>query len=114
MRHISDLPEELRMRIAACMEHGSLPALHLVSRFWCQAANLAMRQLVLHSSPWPGQEPAEELRMSLIGQKWPNLERLELVPKQLASPDEHCRDLVLTLRPLTQLQDLYLALGALL
>ena len=35
VRYISDLPEELRMRTAACVEHSSLPALRLVSRSWC-------------------------------------------------------------------------------
>ena len=59
---ISDLPEELRVQTAAWVEPGSLPALRLVSRGWNEAANLAMRQLELHNSAWPGQEPAEELR----------------------------------------------------
>ena len=52
--------------------------------------------------------------MRLIGQRWPYLERLVLFLKQLASPDENCRDVISTLRPLTRLQDLKLGIGALL
>ena len=41
----SDLPADLRRQTAACVEHGSLPSLRLVSRDWNEAANLAVRQL---------------------------------------------------------------------
>ena len=45
VQDFSDLPEELRMQTAAWVEHGSLPALRLVSRGWNEAANLYVRQL---------------------------------------------------------------------
>ena len=109
--HISDLPEELRIRTAACVEQGSLPALRLVSRTWCEAANLAKRQLKLD---FPTLDPPQAQKSRLIGQKWPNLERLDLVLDELALPDRRSRDLILALRPLMQLRDLYLVIGALL
>ena len=106
---ISDLPEELRAQTAAWVEHSSLPALRLVSRGWNEAANLAVRQLKRHDSLWP----AQELEMRLIGQRWPNLERLELDEEDaLVEPDEDCRQLMASLTPLTRLQHLSLGMGA--
>ncbi len=43
---ISVLPADLRRQTAAWVEHGSLPALRLVSRAWNEAANLAVRRLL--------------------------------------------------------------------
>ena len=48
MQDIGDLPKELRIQTAAWVEHGSLPALRLVSHAWNEAANLAVRQLKGH------------------------------------------------------------------
>ena len=42
---MSDLPADLRRQTAALVEHGSLPALRLISHDWNEAANLAVRQL---------------------------------------------------------------------
>ena len=56
--------------------------------------------------------------MRLIGQRWPNLERLDLALQQatsgnlLATPDKKCRDLMSSLMPLTRLQHLTLSIGA--
>ena len=105
---LSDLPANLRRQIAALVEHGSLPALRLISRGWNEAANLAVRQL--KRDPWLLPE-----RLRLIGQRWPNLERLELdLQPALAYPDENCRDLISSLMPLMRLQHLSLVTGALL
>ena len=99
---ISDLPADLHRQTAALVEHRSLPALRLVSRGWNEAANLAVRQLY---------SPPAQVR--LVGQRWPNLERLELdLTDALARPDKGCADLMASLMPLTKLEHLSLALGA--
>ena len=100
---ISDLPIELRRQIAALVEHGSLPALRLVSRSWSEAANLAVRQLKWYSH----MEPAHLDRVRLIGQRWPNLEQLDL--DRHMTPNEHCGDLMSSF---SRLQHLSLATGA--
>ena len=100
VQDISDLPADLRRQTAAWVEHGSLPALRLVSRGWNEAANLAVRQLKHHQHLWPA-------NIRLIGQKWPNLEQLDLQTQAaLWSPDKQCRDLMSSLMPLTRLQHL--------
>ena len=68
-----------------------------------------MRQLDLSLTTL---NPAE--KAGLIGQRWPNLERLQLDLDELALPNQKCRDLILTLGPLTRLRDLCLSMGALL
>ena len=103
---INDLPADLRRQIAALVEHGSLPALRLVSRAWNEAANLAVRWLTGRPPQWP----AEVL---LIGQRWPNVEQLNMaITDALWSPDQGCRALILSLRPLMRLQHLRLGMGA--
>ena len=99
---ISDLPEELRMQTAAWVEHGTLPALRLVSRGWNKAANLAVRRL--------GHGLLQPEQMMLLGQRWPNLERLYL--DCYGWPDKYCRDLISFLMPLTRIQGLSLGIGA--
>ena len=99
---ISDLPADMRRQIAALVEHGSLPALRLVRWGWNEAANLAVRQL--------RRRPAQ---VRLVGQRWPNLEWLELeLEHSLLQPDENCRGLISSLMPLMRLQHLSLAMGA--
>ena len=109
LQDISDLPADLRRHTAACVEHGSLPALRLVSRGWSEAANLAVRQLTKkHQHLWPAQ-------LRLIGQRWPNLEQLDLQSQSAVwSPDQKCRNLMASLMPLTKLQHLGLNMAALL
>ena len=104
---ISVLPADLRRQTAAWVEHSSLPALRLVSRGWYEAANLAVRQLKRHELLlWPAQ-------VLLIGQSWPNLERLDLVSGSImALPASACRSLISSLLPLTRLQHLSLSTGA--
>ena len=107
---MSDLPADLRRQTAASVEHGTLPALRLVSHDWNEAANLAVRHLNRQPECQRQPEPAQ---VRLIGQRWPNLERLELdLVRAMAEPDQNCRDLVSCLMPLTRLQHLSLALGA--
>ena len=103
---INDLPADLRRQTAAWVERGSIPALRLVSRAWNEAANLAVRQLT--GSPFLS--PAQVL---LIGQRCPNLERLNLdMTAALAWPDKHCGVMISSLRPLVRLQHLRLGVGA--
>ena len=104
---ISDLPEELRAQTAAWVEHGSLAALRLVSCSWNEAANLAVRQL----KGWFLVEPAEFERVRLIGQRWPNLERLDIDCYDWPA-EVSCRDLVSYLTPLTRLTHLCWPPGA--
>ena len=103
---ISDLPADLRRQTAAWVEHGSLPALRLVSRAWNEAANLAVRQLKESFDLSPA-------HVLLIGQRWPNLHRLDLcMAAALRWPDEVCGALMSSLRLLMQLQHLRLGPGA--
>ena len=103
---INDLPADLRRQTAAWVDHGSLPALRLVSRAWNEAANLAVRRLTGPPPKWPAQ-------LQLIGLRWPNIEQLNLgVIEELWSPDRNCRALILSLRPVKRLQHLRLDLSA--
>ena len=70
---MSDLPEDLRKQTPALVEHGSLPALPLVSHDWNEAANLAVRQLKRQPGCQaeqfhPQRQPAQ---VRLIGERWP-------------------------------------------
>ena len=103
---INDLPADLRRQTAAWVEHGSLPALRLVSRAWNEAANLAVRRLRMFADLRPA-------RVLVIGQRWPNLDRLDLgMTPALGWPDEDCRVLTSSLRPLKRLKHLHLGIGA--
>ena len=108
VHNISDLPEELRAQTAAWVEHGSLPALRLVSRGWNEAANLAVRQLMGYLILV---EPAHLERIRLIGQRWPNVERLYL-DLELEPTVSSYRQLISSLTPLTRLQHLSLPIAA--
>ena len=108
VQDINHLPEELRTQIAAWVEQDSLPALRLVSRHWNDAANLAVRQLGYDLLVSPAQ-------WRLIGQKWPNLEQLDLhwqmTPDKEASARNY-RELVAYLTPITRLEHLGLSMEA--
>ena len=105
-RDITDLPADLRRQTAAQVEHGSLPALRLVSRAWNEAANLAVRQLT-------GSRFLSPAHVLCIGQRWPNLERLNLCyTAALRWPDKDCGVKMSSLKPLMRLQHLCLGMGA--
>ena len=103
---INDLPADLRRQIAAWVEHGSLPALRLVSHAWNEAANLAVRWLTGPRPQWPAQ-------VLLIGLRWPNVEQLNLCLTEEPWPrNQDCRVMMASLRPLVRLQHLRLGINA--